>query len=82
MITKSFRIDEKTAREIKEFAPGLNFSQVVNQALAAWLKERRRQRRDELVRESCRARSEAELAEFDEITEQADRSTLNLMKDE
>lgn len=53
MITKSFRIDEKTAREVEDFAPGLNFSQVVNQALAAWLKERRRQRRDELVRLSA-----------------------------
>lgn len=82
MITKSFRIDEKTAREVENFASGLNFSQIMHQALAAWLQERRRQRRDELVRQSCRARSEAELAEFDEIAEQAGRSALNLMKDE
>jgi hypothetical protein len=82
VITKSFRIDEQTAREVEDFAGGLNFSQVVNQALAAWLQERRRQHRDELVRQSCRARSEAELAEFGEIAARAGRSALNLMKDE
>jgi hypothetical protein len=82
MITKSFRIDEKTAREAEDFAPGLNFSQIMHQALAAWLQERRRQRRDELVRQSCRARSEAEQAEFDEITEQAGQSAVGLIKDE
>lgn len=83
MITKSFRIDEKTAKELDDFAEtsGLNFSQIVHQALAAWLQERRRQARDELVRQSCRARSEAEQAELAEIAEQASESALGLMKD-
>ena len=82
MITKSFRIDEKTAQEVDYFASGLNFSQIMHQALAIWLQERRRQHRDELVRQSCRARSEAELAELDEIVEQAGQSALDLLEDE
>ena len=82
MITKSFRIDEKTAKEVDRLASGLNFSQVMHQALEAWLKERRRQQRDELVRRSCRARSQVELAEFDEMVEQAGQSSLGLLTDE
>jgi hypothetical protein len=82
MITKSFRIDETTAKEVEDCASGLNFSQVVHQALAMWLQERRRQLRDELVRQSCRARSRAELAEFDQIAEQAGQSSLGLLEDE
>ncbi|HPD29397.1 MAG TPA: hypothetical protein PLL20_05340 [Phycisphaerae bacterium] len=82
MITKSFRIDEKTAQEVNRFASGLNFSQVMHQAIEAWLRERRREHRDQLVRQSCRARSKAELAEFDEIAEQAGQSALELMKEE
>jgi predicted transcriptional regulator len=81
MVTKSFRIDEKTVEEVEHFAAGLNFSQVVNEALEAWLAERRRQQRDELVRQSCRARSEAERAELDEIAEQASQSALGLLED-
>jgi len=82
MITKSFRIDERTAQEVDRFASGLNFSQVMHQAIEAWLRERRREHRDQLVRQSCRARSKAELAEFDEIAEQAGQSALDLMKEE
>ena len=82
MITKSFRIDEKTAKEVDNYASGLTFTQVMHQALAAWLQERRRQHRDDLVRQSCQARSEAELAEFDEIVEQAGQSVRGLLKDE
>ncbi len=82
MITKSFRIDEKMAQEVDRLAADLNFSQVVHQALEAWIQERQRQHRDELVRQSCRARSEAELAELDEIAEQAGQSVLGLLKDE
>jgi hypothetical protein len=82
MITKSFRIDEETAEEVKYFASGLNFSQVMHEALAKWLQERRREHWDELVRQSCRARSKGELTEFDEIAEQAGQSVLGLLEDD
>jgi predicted transcriptional regulator len=82
MVTKSFRIDEGMVQEVEKLASELNFSQVVHQALEAWIQERRRQYRDEMVRQSCRARSEAELAELDEIAEQAGQSALGLLKDE
>jgi len=62
-LLKSVRLSEDLLAEVSALEPGKSFSEVVQQAIADWIAQRRREAEDEVIRQALAGRSAEQRAE-------------------
>ncbi|MBI4579226.1 MAG: hypothetical protein HY718_05955 [Planctomycetes bacterium] len=76
----SVRIPRELLTQTKELLEGRNFSQVVQEALADWVRDHQRVRWGDLIEQTLKSRSASRRAEHREIAALAGESTRRIVE--
>ncbi len=79
-VIRSVRLKKVVAKEVESLRGERSFTEVVNRALARWIRREKRRREDEIVVAALRSRSPERIREEDEIAKQSSQSALRVLK--
>ena len=79
-VLRSVRLKRSVAQQVETLRGERSFTDVVNRALARWIRREKRRREDEMVVAALRSRSPERVREEAEIARQSSRSALRVLK--